>query len=296
MSTTTAAPPVPAPVPTPLGGKMHRRSRTAPALKYLLLFVFAVIILMPVYVLVVTSLKDVTETDPAHAWSLPSVWTVSAWHQAWDQLSPNLANSFKLVIPATVISTILGSLNGFVLSKWRFPGADLVFTLFLFGMFIPYQAVMIPLTQLFADVDFPSGIPRLAFAHIVYGIPITTLIFRNYYATIPEDLMEAARMDRAGMLRTYWSVILPLSGPAFVVTAIWQFTSIWNDFLFAVFIVTDPAKWPVTVALNNTTGSLVTPYNLQMAAALLASLPTLLVYIVAGRYFMRGLMAGALKG
>jgi glucose/mannose transport system permease protein len=254
------------------------------------------VMLLPVYVLIITSFKDVTETDPAHAWSLPSVWTTTAWHQAWDQLSPNLFNSLKLVIPATVISVVLGSLNGFVLSKWRFPGADVVFALFLFGLFIPYQAVMIPLTQLFADVDFPAGIPRLAFAHIVYGIPITTLIFRNYYATIPEDLMEAARMDRAGMLRTYWSVVLPVSAPAFVVAGIWQFTSIWNDFLFAVFIVTDPAKWPVTVALNNTTGSLVTPYNLQMAAALLASIPTLLVYIFAGRYFMRGLMAGALKG
>ena len=163
-------------------------------------------------------------------------------------------------------------------------------------MFIPYQAVMIPLIQIFIDVDFPDGIPRLVFAHIVYGIPITTLIFRSYYATIPNDLIEAARMDRAGMLRTYWSVVLPISAPAFVVTAIWQFTSIWNDFLFAVFIVTDPAQWPVTVALNNTTGSIVTPYNVQMAAALIASLPTLIVYILLGRYFMRGLMAGALKG
>jgi len=286
------------PVPLPVERVPRRRRRVAPVvpIKYAVLFVFAVIILLPVYVLVVTSFKGVVETDPAHAWSLPSTWTTVAWSQAWDALSPNLANSFKLVIPATVISVVLGSLNGFVLSKWRFPGADIVFTFFLFGMFIPYQAVMIPLTQLFEDVHFPAGIPRLAFAHIVYGIPITALIFRNYYATIPEEMMEAARMDRAGMFRTYWSVVLPISAPAFVVAAIWQFTSIWNDFLFAVFIVTDPAKWPVTVALNNTAGSLVTPYNLQMSAALLASIPTLLVYIFLGRYFMRGLMAGALKG
>jgi glucose/mannose transport system permease protein len=254
------------------------------------------VILTPVYILVVTSFKDVAETDPSHAWALPQVWTVDAWRQAWDQLSPNLGNSFKLVIPATVLSTLLGSLNGFVLSKWRFPGANFVFTFFLFGMFIPYQAVMIPLTQLFENAHFPDGIPRLIFAHIVYGIPITALIFRNYYATIPDELMEAARMDRAGMLRTFWSVVLPISAPAFVVAAIWQFTSIWNDFLFAVFIITDPAKWPVTVALNNTAGSFVTPYNVQMSAALLASLPTLVVYVLLGRYFMRGLMAGALKG
>jgi glucose/mannose transport system permease protein len=292
----TAAPPAP-PVPVPTSLRRPRyRARGVLTVKYATLLIFALIVLMPVYILVVTSFKGVGEIDPSHAWSLPSVWTVDAWSQAWTQLSPNLANSFKLALPATAISVVLGSLNGFVLSKWRFPGADIVFTFFLFGMFIPYQAVMIPLTQLFADVHFPAGIPRLVFAHVIYGIPITALIFRNYYATIPDDLMEAARIDRAGMLRTYWSVILPLSAPAFVVAAIWQFTSIWNDFLLAVFIITDPAKWPVTVALNNTAGSLVTPYNLQMSAALLASLPTLIVYIFLGRYFMRGLLAGALKG
>jgi glucose/mannose transport system permease protein len=296
MSTTTAVPPAP-PIPARarLGGRPLQQ-KSARLLRYGALAFFAVLVLMPVYILLVTSFKDVAETDPGHAWSWPHVWTTSAWTQAWHELSPNLGNSFKLAIPATVISTVLGSLNGFVLSKWRFPGADAVFTFFLFGMFIPYQAVMIPLTQLFADVHFPEGIPRLVFAHIVYGIPITALIFRSYYATIPEDLMEAARMDRAGMLRTFWSVVLPISAPAFVVTAIWQFTAIWNDFLFAVFIIVDPAKWPVTVALNNTTGSFVTPYNLQMSAALLASLPTLIVYVLLGRYFMRGLMAGALKG
>jgi glucose/mannose transport system permease protein len=293
MSTASATPP--APVVLERTPRRRRRTRVTP-LKYVALLGFAIIILTPVYVLLVTSFKGLAEIDPTHAWNLPDVWTVDAWREAWDVLSPSMRNSFELVIPATLISTVLGSLNGFVLSKWRFPGADVVFTFFLFGMFIPYQAIMIPLTQILDDVDFPAGIPRLVFAHVVYGIPITALIFRNYYATIPDELMEAARMDRAGMLRTYWSVILPLSAPAFVVAAIWQFTAIWNDFLFAVFLVTDPASWPVTVALNNTAGSLVTPYNLQMAAAILASLPTLVVYVLLGRYFMRGLMAGALKG
>jgi glucose/mannose transport system permease protein len=294
MSTATAAPPAPLPV-EPSWWQRARRRRATP-LKYFGLLLFAVVILTPLYVLIVTSVKGIEEIDPSHAWSLPDLWTFDAWRAAWDQLSPNLKNSFYMAIPATVLSTMLGSLNGFVLAKWRFPGADVVFTFFLFGLFIPYQAVMIPLTQLFEDVNFPAGLPRLAFAHIVYGIPITALIFRSYYATIPEELMEAARMDRAGMLRTYWSVILPLSAPAFVVALIWQFTSIWNDFLFAVFIVTDPASWPVTVALNNTAGSLVTPYNVSMAAAMLASLPTLIVYIFLGRYFVRGLLAGSLKG
>jgi glucose/mannose transport system permease protein len=281
--------------------KRRRRRRIgAQVVKYAALVFAAVVVLLPVYVLLVASFKSGTEADPSRAWALPEVWSLDAWREAWNGeqygLLPFLKNSLKLVIPATLISTVLGSLNGFVLSRWRFPGSEIVFLFLLFGMFIPYQAVMIPLSQIFIDANFPEGIPRLVFAHIVYGIPITTLIFRSYYATIPEDLIEAARMDRAGMLRTYWSVVLPISAPAFVVTAIWQFTSIWNDFLFAVFLITDPSSWPVTVALNNTTGSLVTPYNVQMAAALIASLPTLIVYILLGRYFMRGLMAGALKG
>jgi glucose/mannose transport system permease protein len=294
MTTTSAAPPVPVPV---RGSRRPRARRTtALSFKYLALLFFAVLVLVPLYILLVASFKGAAEADPSNAWALPDSWTFDAWGDAWGELRPNLLNSLYLVIPATVISTVLGSLNGFVLSRWRFPGSDAVFLFLLFGLFIPYQAVMIPLAQLFAEVDFPTGIPRLAFAHIVYGIPITTLIFRSYYATIPEDLIEAARMDRAGMLRTYFSVVLPLSAPAFVVAAIWQFTSIWNDFLFAVFLITDPEKWPVTVALNNTTGSIVTAYNLQMSAALLASLPTLVVYILLGRYFIRGLLAGSLKG
>ena len=283
------------------GIRARRRKRALVRIgKYAALVLAAIVVLLPVYILLVASFKAGAEADPSRAWALPHVWTLDAWREAWngDQygLLPFLKNSLKLVIPATLISTLVGSLNGFVLSRWRFPGSDAVFLFLLFGMFIPYQAVMIPLTQIFIDIGAPEGIPRLVFAHVIYGIPITTLIFRSYYATIPEDLIEAARMDRAGMLRTYWSVVLPISAPAFVVTAIWQFTSIWNDFLFAVFIITDPSQWPVTVALNNTTGSFVTPYNVQMAAALIASLPTLIVYIALGRYFMRGLMAGALKG
>jgi glucose/mannose transport system permease protein len=294
MTTTSAAPPVP--VPVRRTGRPRARRAAALSFKYVALIFFVILVLTPLYVLLVASFKGTAEADPSNAWALPEAWTFDAWRDAWNQLRPNLLNTVYLVIPATAISTILGSLNGFVLSRWRFPGADVVFLFLLFGLFIPYQAVMIPLAQLFADLDFPTGIPRLAFAHIVYGIPITTLIFRSYYATIPEDLIEAARMDRAGMLRTYWSVVLPLSAPAFVVTAIWQFTSIWNDFLFAVFLVTNPDNWPVTVAVNNTAGSLVAEYNVQMSAALLASLPTLVVYILLGRYFIRGLLAGSLKG
>jgi glucose/mannose transport system permease protein len=273
-----------------------RRGGWAHVVKLVALFAFVIFFLLPVVLLLLTSFKSLAEADPQSAWQLPKALNLDAWREAWDKLSPSMVNSFKLVIPATIISTVLGSLNGYVLSRWRFPGADLVFTMFLFGMFIPYQAVMIPLNLLYNEMSFAPGIPRLILAHVVYGIPMTTLIFRNYFATIPSELVESARMDGAGMLRTYWSVILPNAAPAFVVTAIWQFTSIWNDFLFAVFLVTNPDSWPVTVALNNTAGSQVTPFPVQMAGALIASVPTLVVYILLGRYFMRGLMAGALKG
>jgi ABC-type glycerol-3-phosphate transport system permease component len=267
------------------------------AAKLVVLLVFVLLFLIPVYVLVVTSFKPLTEADPSSAWSLPGSWSTSGWSAAWRTLKPGLENSVKIAVSGSLISAVLGSLNGYVLSKWRFPGADVVFTLFLFGMFIPYQAVMIPLAGLLTDMELVGTIRGLVLAHVVYGIPICTLIFRNYYVTIPDELIEASRVDGAGMLRTYWSVVLPVSAPAFAVTLIWQFTSMWNDFLFAVFLGA-PDSWPVTVMLNNTAGSgaVAVQYNQQMASALLASLPTLLVYLLLGRFFMRGLMAGALKG
>ncbi|MEU9020935.1 carbohydrate ABC transporter permease [Actinomadura sp. NPDC048394] len=261
------------------------------------LLAFVILFLIPVYVLVVTSFKPLQEADPSSAWNLPHHWSTSGWSSAWDALKPGLENSVKIAVTGSLISAVLGSLNGYVLSKWRFPGADAVFTLFLFGMFIPYQAVMIPLAGLLTNMGLVGTIRGLVLAHVVYGIPICTLIFRNYYVTIPGELIEAARVDGAGIIRTYWSIIVPVSGPAFAVTVIWQFTSMWNDFLFAVFLGA-PDSWPVTVMLNNTAGSgaVAVQYNQQMAEALLASLPTLLVYLLLGRFFMRGLMAGALKG
>lgn len=201
-----------------------------------------------------------------------------------------------MVVPSAIIAAMLGSMNGFVLSRWRFPHANLVFTLILFGMFIPYQAVMIPLNQLMITLNMPSGIPTLILLHVVYGIPICTLIFRNYYETVPMELIESARVDGAGMLRTYFNVVLPISIPSFVVVLLWQFTSAWNDFLFAVFFST-ANNGPVTMALNNlANGAMLSNYGVSMAGALVASLPTLLVYILLGRYFVGGLMAGSVKG
>ncbi|MGO1414576.1 MAG: carbohydrate ABC transporter permease, partial [Microbacterium gubbeenense] len=204
--------------------------------------------------------------------------------------------SFQMVIPAAIISSVLGSLNGFVLARWSFRGANIVFACILFGMFIPYQAVMIPLTQLMIGAGVPSGVPSLILLHVVYGIPITTLIFRNYYASVPHELVEAARVDGAGMLRTYWSVILPISIPSFVVVLIWQFTNAWNDYLFAVFFASSQ-NGPVTLALNNlANGAMLQNYGVSMAGALLASMPPLIVYILLGKYFVGGLMSGSVKG
>jgi glucose/mannose transport system permease protein len=299
--TTTSTPAVPTPdvlgTPRQTERRVPReRFSVGRTLKYAALIFFVVIVLIPVYVLLVTSFKGTGDASPARAWSLPQVWTLENWQTAWTALSPAIVRTLQMVIPSAIIAAFLGSLNGFVLSRWSFKGSNLVFTLILFGMFIPYQAVMIPLNQLVLDLGIPSGVPSLILLHVVYGIPITTLIFRNYYMTVPHELIEAARVDGAGMFRTYWSIILPISIPSFVVVLIWQFTSSWNDFLFAVFF-SSSQNGPVTLALNNlANGALLQNYGVSMAGALFASLPTLLVYIILGKYFIGGLMSGSVKG
>lgn len=264
--------------------------------RFAIMLLFVLIVLTPVYVLFVTSFKGAGDASPTRAWNLPEVWVLDNWIGAWNALAPSIGRSFMIVIPSAIISAFLGSMNGFVLSLWKFRGANLVFTLILFGMFIPYQAVMIPLLEIMLGAGIPSGVPSLILLHIIYGIPITTLIFRNYYQTVPHELIEAGRVDGAGMLRTYWSIILPISVPSFVVVLIWQFTNAWNDFLFAVFF-SSSQNGPVTLALNNlANGALLQDYGISMAGALLASLPPLIVYILLGKYFIGGLMSGSVKG
>jgi glucose/mannose transport system permease protein len=262
---------------------------------YGLLVLFALLYLMPVYVLVVTGMKSFREVGLEQMWDLPSGFHFDSFQDAFNALDSSLANSFRMVIPATVISCTLGSINGYVLTKWRFPGSDILFFFLLFGMFIPYQSVLIPLVETMQLLDLYGSLWGLVLTHVVYGIPIATLIFRNYYANIPTDLVEAAKIDGASIFGIYAHIIFPLSLPGFVVVAIWQFTSIWNDFLFASTITSNPNIQPVTVALNNLAGSYIVEWNVQMAGALIAALPTLIVYIVLGRFFMRGLMAGALR-
>ncbi|MGP4079126.1 carbohydrate ABC transporter permease [Pseudalkalibacillus sp. R45] len=273
---------------------MAIRTITRPLL-YLLLIAISLFYLMPVYVMLVTSLKPLDEITLAQMWQLPSSIDFSSYYEAFSKLAPNLMNSFYLVIPATIISALLGALNGYVLSKWQFKGSNTLFTAILFGMFIPYQSILIPLIQFLREIGLYNSIAGLVFVHVVYGLPITTLMFRNFYASIPESMIESAKIDGAGFLRIFMHIMMPLSITGFVVVGIWQFTNIWNEFLFAVTITTSDQQ-PVMVALQNLSGSQIVQWNVQMAGALLAALPTLLVYILLGKFFVKGLLAGSVKG
>jgi glucose/mannose transport system permease protein len=286
------------------GAAGARPIRPTRVVTYAVLILFAAFYLMPIYVLLVTGMKSFTEVSLDRMWDLPEGFSLDSFRDAWfgnEQtairgLAGNFYNTILLTVPATIISAMLGSMNGYILAKWKFRGADVLFPLILFGMFIPYQAILIPLVQTTQALGIYGTIPGLIFVHVVYGIPITTLIFRNYYASVPTELVEASRIDGAGILGVYRHVMVPLSIPGFVVVAIWQFTSIWNEFLFAIVLTSNPRVQPIMVALNNLAGSYSVQWNVQMAGALMAALPTLLVYILLGRFFLRGLLAGSLKG
>ncbi|HEV7323379.1 MAG TPA: carbohydrate ABC transporter permease [Ensifer sp.] len=273
---------------------------------YACLLAVALVYLMPLWVMVVTSLKPLDEIYGGSFIGLPQTVTLDAWRAAWSQacigtectgLKPYFVNSLLMVIPSVILSTGIGAINGYILTKWKFPGANFVFGLLLFGCFLPYQAVLIPMARTLGILGLAGSIPGLICVHVSYGICFTTLFFRNYFVSLPDELTKAAMVDGAGFFRIFWSVILPTSIPIIVVSCIWQFTQIWNDFLFGVSF-TSGASSPITVALNNivnvTTGR--KQYNVDMAAAMIAAIPTLFVYVVAGRYFVRGLTAGAVKG
>ena len=288
---------------------------------YGLLLFFAAIYLMPLAVMVMTSLKPLQEVTGGNMFRPPAELTFEPWVQAWGKTCVGLTcegikgyfwNSVKMVVPAVLISTLLGALNGYVLTKWRFRGHRLVFGLMLFACFIPFQSVLIPMATVLGNFNgvgqtlarwtgfsFGFGNPtvNLIIVHVVYGLGFTTLFFRNYYELFPTELVKAAMMDGAGFFQIFRRILLPNSGPIFIVTVIYQFTNIWNDFLFGATFAGGESS-PMTVALNNVvnTSTGVVEYNVNMAAAIIAAGPTLFVYIVAGRYFVRGLMAGAVKG
>jgi glucose/mannose transport system permease protein len=269
---------------------------------YAIAIFFTVYYLLPVFLLILTGLKSYNEVNLYDMWSLPRTLSIQSYVDAWQGspavqgLSQNFVNSLYITIPATVISSVLGAMNGYVLSKWKFRGANIIFPLILFGMFIPYQSILIPLVATMSAMKLYGSLVGLIFVHVIYGIPITALIFRNYYATIPNEMLEAARIDGAHFFSMFTRIMIPLSAPGFVVTGIWQFTNIWNEFLFAITLTTQPANQPITVALNNLAGSFSVQWNVQFAGALIAAIPTILVYILLGPFFVRGLMAGSLKG
>ncbi|URI09041.1 carbohydrate ABC transporter permease [Aquincola tertiaricarbonis] len=271
-----------------------------------LLILFAVYFLTPMYVMVSTSLKDMEQVRNGSLLSLPTSPTTEAWAKAWsgactgtdcNGLKPFFLNSLLLVIPAVLVSSAIGAINGYVLAKWRFPGSETMFAFLLFGVFMPMQVVLLPMSQVLGWLGIASSLWGLILIHVLAGIPSTTLFFRNYYVGLPDELVKAAMLDGASFWQIFFRIVLPLSTPIVVVTLIWQFTNIWNDFLYGVVFSGADSK-PVTVGLNNlaNTSSTVKEYNVDMAAALIAALPTLLVYVVAGKYFVRGLTAGAVKG
>ena len=271
-----------------------------------ILLLFALWFLAPLYVMVVTSLKDADQVRSGNLLSLPTAPTLSSWSKAWSTactgvecngLQPFFWNSVLMVVPAVLVSTLLGSINGYVLSKWKFRGSETMFAFMLFGVFMPMQVVLLPMSQVLGWLGIASSVWGLMAVHIVAGSPSTTLFFRNYYVGLPDELIKAAQLDGASFWQIFWRIVIPLSTPILVVTLIWQFTNIWNDFLYGVVFSGADSK-PITVGLNNlaNTSSSVKEYNVDMAAALIAALPTLFVYVVAGKYFVRGLTAGAVKG
>ncbi len=273
---------------------------------YALLIAFAVVFLLPLFVMVITSFKTLDEIRDGNLLSLPRDPTIAPWLSAWGTACIGLtcagikgffANSIAIVVPAVAISTMMGAMNGYVLTKWRFPGHKVIFALMLFACFIPFQAVLIPVARVLGILGLGNSIFGLILVHVVYGLGFTTLFFRNYYEAFPSELVRAAQIDGAGFFQIFRRILLPGSAPIIIVTVIFQFTNIWNDFLFGSSFTSGNGV-PMTVALNNlvNTSTGVKEYNVDMAAAIIAAFPTLFVYVVAGRYFVRGLMAGAVKG
>lgn len=290
-------------------GIVHRKSAAASALRLVLFAVlglFCLYYLMPLVVMVSTSLKSLDEIRTGSLVSLPQQVNLDAWTKAWSSacvgvrctgIEPYMWNSVLMVVPAVLISTFLGAINGYALTKWRFPGANTIFALMLFGAFIPFQAVLLPMARTLGYFGLAGSVYGLILVHTIYGLAFTTLFFRNFFVGVSDGIVQAAKIDGAGFFSIFFKVMLPMAPPTIVVTVIWQFTQIWNDFLFGIAFTVGDSN-PVTVALNNIVASStgVKEYNVDMAAAIIAGLPTLAVYVLAGNYFLRGLAAGAVKG
>lgn len=285
--------------------KNNLTDKLSRVLIYTLLLVCAIYFLLPIFVMLITSLKNIDEIKNGNLLSLPQTITFQPWLEAWSEarigpsasgIKPYFINSIILTVPAVLISSIIGAFNGYVFSKWKFKGSEVFFSLLLFGCFIPFQVILLPMSQTLGYLGIGGSIVGLIFVHTVYGIAFTTLFFRNFYVSVPTELINAAKIDGAGFFRIFFKILLPVSLPIFMVCIIWQMTQIWNEFLFGITFSGSNSQ-PITVALNNLVNSTssVKKYNVDMAAALIAVAPTLIAYIVSGKYFVKGLMAGAVK-
>lgn len=290
----------------PYGPKPRRAISGRNIMLYGTLIVVALYYLLPLYVMVVTSLKGMPEIRLGNIFSPPVEITFEPWVKAWaqactglncDGLSRGFWNSVRITIPSVIMSIAIASVNGYALANWRFKGADIFFTILIIGAFIPYQVMIYPIVIILREIGLYGTLTGLVIVHTIFGMPILTLLFRNYFASIPEELFKAARVDGAGFWAIYFKIMLPMSLPIFVVAIILQVTGIWNDFLFGV-VYTRPDVYPMTVQLNNIVNSVqgVKEYNVNMAATLLTGLVPLVIYFISGKLFVRGIAAGAVKG
>lgn len=290
----------------PRGPKPRRTFSRRNIMLYGTLFVIVVYYAIPLYVMIVTSLKGMPEVRLGNIFSPPVEVTFEPWVKAWSEactgltcegLSIGFWNSVRITIPSVIISVIVTSVSGYALSNWRFKGANIFFTILIFGAFIPYQIMLYPLVIMLREIGLYGDLGGLVIVHTIFAMPILTLLFRNYFSSLPEELFKAARVDGAGFWRIYFRVMLPMSLPIYTVAVILQVTGIWNDFLFGL-VFTGPGAYPMTVALNNIVNSTqgVVEYNVNMAATIISGLVPLTIYFISGRLFVRGIAAGAVKG
>ena len=290
----------------PRGPRPRRRLSGRNIMLYGTLLIVSLYYILPLWVMVMTSLKGMPEIRMGSIFAPPVEITFQPWVKAWaeactglncDGLSRGFWNSVRILIPSVILSIAVASVNGYALINWKFKGSEIFFTILIFGSFIPYQVMLYPIVILLREIGLYGSLSGLVIVHTIFGMPILTLLFRNYFVSLPEELIKAARVDGAGFWGIYLRVLLPMSLPIFVVAVILQVTGIWNDFLFGV-IYTKPEIYPMTVQLNNIVNSVqgVKEYNVNMAATLLTGLVPLVVYFVSGKLFVRGIAAGAVKG
>jgi len=292
---------------SPRGAKPARRLSGRNIMIYGTLIVVCLYYLLPLWVMVMTSLKGMPEVRLGNIFAPPVELTFQPWVKAWaeactglncDGLSRGFWNSVQITVPSVIVSIFVASVNGYALINWRFKGSEVFFTILIFGSFIPYKVMLYPMVVMLREMGLYGSLTGLVVVHTIFGMPILTLLFRNYFASMPEELFKAARVDGAGFWRIYFHIMLPMSLPIFVVALILQVTGIWNDFLFGVVFISKAENYPMTVQLNNIVNSVqgVKEYNVNMAATMLTGLVPLIIYFISGKLFVRGIAAGAVKG